>query len=97
VTTPFCDSCDRIRLTAEGRLRNCLFSLEETDLRAVLRPNGGARIAAGRIDAGRIDVNGIDDELAAAMRACVGAKRAGHGIGTVAFIRPGRSMSQIGG
>lgn len=97
VTTPFCASCDRIRLTAEGRLRNCLFSLEETDLRAVLRPNGAARIDAGRIDAGRIDVNGIDDELAAAMRACVGAKRAGHGIGTVAFIRPGRSMSQIGG
>jgi GTP 3',8-cyclase len=40
VTEPFCTSCDRIRLTAEGRLRACLFSLEETDLRALLR--GGA-------------------------------------------------------
>ena len=38
-----------------------------------------------------------DAALVAAMRACVGAKRAGHGIGTATFIRPGRSMSQIGG
>jgi cyclic pyranopterin phosphate synthase len=37
VTEPFCGSCDRVRLTAEGRMRACLFSLEETDLRAPLR------------------------------------------------------------
>ena len=37
VTAPFCDSCDRLRLTADGQLRACLFSLEETDLRAELR------------------------------------------------------------
>jgi cyclic pyranopterin phosphate synthase len=78
VTTPFCDTCDRIRLTAEGQLRNCLFSLEETDLRSLLGTSS-------------------DAALVAAMRACVGAKRAGHGIGTATFIRPGRSMSQIGG
>jgi cyclic pyranopterin phosphate synthase len=40
VTEPFCATCDRVRLTAEGRMRACLFSLEETDLRALLR--GGA-------------------------------------------------------
>lgn len=40
VTEPFCASCDRLRLTADGQLRSCLFSLEETDLRALLR--GGA-------------------------------------------------------
>ncbi|MDP1561186.1 MAG: GTP 3',8-cyclase MoaA [Pirellulaceae bacterium] len=37
VTAPFCDTCNRLRLTAEGKLRNCLFSLEEWDLRALLR------------------------------------------------------------
>jgi cyclic pyranopterin phosphate synthase len=37
VSEPFCGDCDRIRLTAEGRLRTCLFSLHETDLREPLR------------------------------------------------------------
>ena len=37
VSEPFCDDCNRIRLTAEGKLRTCLFSIGETDLRAPLR------------------------------------------------------------
>ena len=37
VTEPFCGDCNRIRLTADGRLRTCLFSMHETDLRAPLR------------------------------------------------------------
>ena len=37
VTEPFCDTCNRIRLTAEGMFRTCLFALDETDLRAPLR------------------------------------------------------------
>jgi cyclic pyranopterin phosphate synthase len=37
VTEPFCDSCNRLRLTAEGQVRACLFSLEETDLRGPMR------------------------------------------------------------
>jgi cyclic pyranopterin phosphate synthase len=37
VSEPFCGDCDRIRVTADGQLRTCLFSLRETDLRAVLR------------------------------------------------------------
>ncbi len=40
VSEPFCANCDRIRLTAEGGLRTCLFSHEETDLRAILRGDG---------------------------------------------------------
>lgn len=40
VSQPFCMSCDRFRITADGKLRNCLFSLEETDVRGMLR--GGA-------------------------------------------------------
>lgn len=37
VTNPFCDSCNRIRLTADGKLKNCLFSTSETDLLTPLR------------------------------------------------------------
>jgi cyclic pyranopterin phosphate synthase len=37
VTEPFCDTCNRLRVTAEGELRACLFSMEETDLREPLR------------------------------------------------------------
>ncbi len=37
VTEPFCDSCNRLRLTTEGQLRTCLFALDETDLRGPLR------------------------------------------------------------
>ena len=37
VTEPFCDSCNRLRLTADGQLRACLFALEETDMRGPLR------------------------------------------------------------
>jgi GTP 3',8-cyclase len=41
VTEPFCSSCDRIRLTADGRLRTCLFSRTEWDLQAPLRDGSG--------------------------------------------------------
>lgn len=37
VSQPFCHSCNRFRMTADGRLRNCLFSLDETDIRGLLR------------------------------------------------------------
>lgn len=40
VSRPFCQSCNRIRLTADGKLRNCLFSLDETDVRGLLRDGG---------------------------------------------------------
>jgi GTP 3',8-cyclase len=40
VSEPFCNDCNRVRLTSDGKLRTCLFSIHETDLRAVLR--GGA-------------------------------------------------------
>lgn len=43
VTAPFCDRCNRVRLTADGQLRTCLFAVVETDLRTPLR--GGARDA----------------------------------------------------
>jgi cyclic pyranopterin phosphate synthase len=85
VTEPFCESCDRVRITAEGQFRTCLFALDEVDLRAELRAEGG------------LAAPDVDDRLAAAIERAVGNKWAGHRIGKVDFIRPSRSMSQIGG
>lgn len=79
VTKPFCGDCDRVRLTADGQFRTCLFATEESDLRAALR--GGAD----------------DDDLAVRVEAAVAGKWAGHRINQVDFVRPRRSMSQIGG
>jgi cyclic pyranopterin phosphate synthase len=85
VTEPFCDNCDRVRLTAEGQLRTCLFALDETDLRVLLRGEHG------------LADPDLDNRLAEALVGAVGKKWAGHRIGQVDFIRPDRSMSQIGG
>ena len=40
VTEPFCGDCDRVRITAEGQFRTCLFSTDEFDLRAIMRGGG---------------------------------------------------------
>jgi len=79
VTKPFCGNCDRVRLTAEGQFRTCLFAVDEFDMRALLRSEVG------------------DDAVAKAISDAVGTKWAGHAIGQVNFIRPKRTMSQIGG
>ncbi|NQW68260.1 MAG: GTP 3',8-cyclase MoaA [Acidimicrobiaceae bacterium] len=79
VTKPFCGDCDRVRLTADGQFRTCLFATDEFDVRALLR-NGAT-----------------DDAIEALLRRAVGEKWAGHNIGQVSFVRPRRSMSQIGG
>jgi cyclic pyranopterin phosphate synthase len=47
VSQPFCSDCNRIRLTADGRLRTCLFSLNETDLRGPLRDGATDEELAG--------------------------------------------------
>jgi GTP 3',8-cyclase len=79
VTKPFCGDCDRVRLTADGQFRTCLFATDETDLRDALRSGES------------------DDELAARIEHAVAGKWAGHHINQVDFVRPARSMSQIGG
>ena len=83
---PFCESCDRVRLTAEGQFRTCLFALEEFDLRAELRADGGLEATRPRRPPGGRDHGR-------------GRPRSGpgHHIGAVDFVRPDRSMSQIGG
>jgi cyclic pyranopterin phosphate synthase len=49
VTRPFCRDCDRLRLTADGQLRTCLFAQRETDLRGPLRAGASDDELAGRI------------------------------------------------
>ncbi len=79
VTKPFCGDCDRVRLTADGQLRTCLFATDEFDLRGAIRRGES------------------DDELAIRIERAVATKWAGHHINQVDFVRPRRSMSQIGG
>jgi cyclic pyranopterin phosphate synthase len=51
VTQPFCGDCDRIRLTADGQLRTCLFATDEFDLRAAVRSDETDDQIAARIEA----------------------------------------------
>jgi len=81
VSAPFCGACDRLRLTADGQLRNCLFARGEYDLVGALRGSGGAD----------------DEEIDRVLRACVAAKAAGHGIDDPGFLQPARGMNAIGG
>jgi GTP 3',8-cyclase len=64
VTRPFCGSCDRVRLTADGQVRNCLFAREESDLRAALRSGATDAEIASRWEAAvavKLPGHGIND------------------------------------
>jgi cyclic pyranopterin phosphate synthase len=64
VTRPFCGDCDRVRLTADGQVRNCLFAREESDLRTALRSGASDDELAVRwvhAMAGKKAGHGIDD------------------------------------
>jgi cyclic pyranopterin phosphate synthase len=83
VTAPFCGDCDRLRLTADGQLRNCLFSTSEYDLLPALRGDDPDAERDRRIDS--------------VLRACVRGKLPGHAINDPAFLQPARGMNAIGG
>jgi len=64
VTRPFCGTCDRVRLTADGQIRNCLFARSENDLRGLLRAGADdAELAAAwrRAVAVKLPGHGIND------------------------------------
>ncbi|MEU8269163.1 GTP 3',8-cyclase MoaA [Sphaerisporangium sp. NPDC049002] len=64
VTRPFCGACDRVRLTADGQIRNCLFATEESDLRGAMRSGASDDELAARWIAavrGKRAGHGIDD------------------------------------
>jgi cyclic pyranopterin phosphate synthase len=79
VSQAFCTTCNRIRLTAEGGLRTCLFSLQETQLRDLLRSGAS------------------DDTVCRVIERAVWLKEEGHLINKDGFVKPAKSMSQIGG
>jgi cyclic pyranopterin phosphate synthase len=83
VTRPFCAACDRLRLTADGQFRNCLFARDETDVRAVLRSG--------------LPQYEIDKGIRSIIESVTKAKLPGHGINDLGFIKPDRPMSAIGG
>lgn len=84
VTEPFCAACDRLRITSDGQVRNCLFAHTETDLRSILRDPGHSGAAR-------------QQALARALGLSWQEKKRGHGIGDPDFAQPERSMSSIGG
>jgi cyclic pyranopterin phosphate synthase len=64
VTRPFCGACDRVRLTADGQVRNCLFAREESSLRDPMRAGASDRELAGiwrRAVAAKLPGHGIND------------------------------------
>jgi cyclic pyranopterin phosphate synthase len=64
VTRPFCGNCDRVRLTADGQVRNCLFARTESDLREPLRSGVSDEELASRwrrAVAGKLPGHGIND------------------------------------
>jgi cyclic pyranopterin phosphate synthase len=64
VTRPFCGACDRVRLTADGQVRNCLFAREESDLRGPLRAGASDEELAAlwrRAVAAKLPGHGIND------------------------------------
>ena len=83
VTRPFCSACDRLRLTADGQFRNCLFARDETDVRSIMRSDLGQEEK----------IQGVRDILQVVTK----AKLPGHGINDPNFIKPDRPMSAIGG
>ena len=84
VTRSFCANCDRLRLTSDGQLRNCLFSTVETDVRAVLR-------------AADLSTETKFERISALFESTTLSKLPGHGINDPSFVQPVRPMSAIGG
>lgn len=84
VSRPFCAACDRLRLTADGQFRNCLFAQDETDVRALLRDDS-------------LSEDEIRRAIASTLAKVTKAKLPGHGINDPTFIQPARPMSAIGG
>ena len=81
MSRPFCHHCNRLRLTADGKLRNCLFALDEADVKGLLRAANARTTNA----------------LADVIRRNVWAKWEGHEINTAKFVKPDRTMHAIGG
>ena len=83
VSQPFCAACDRVRLTADGKIRNCLFGQQEWDVKKLLGSDA--------------DEATIRRTVTARLQTALDAKFAAHGIADADFVQPRRAMYQIGG
>ncbi len=83
VTDPFCDACDRTRVTSDGQVRSCLFATQEVDLRQILRSGQSP--------------DQVEEQVVEAWAAAMWAKPEAHGLDTSRFAVPSRTMSRIGG
>lgn len=96
VSEPFCGHCSRIRITSDGKLRTCLFSLRDHDLYGFLRRQQHEAAAGTAANAATTDAK-IDEALRQFIRSAVFHKEERHHIGEPGFIQPSRSMVHIGG
>ena len=95
VSEPFCGACNRLRLQADGKMRNCLFGRQEWDLAPWL----DTRVSrdAAQDDAAR-DVDKLRiGAIVRLVRQCVQGKHWSHGISEKDFVPPPSAMYQIGG
>lgn len=90
VTEPFCDTCNRIRLSATGQLHACLAYDDAIDLRSVLRAQGGAPAASAT-------PGDQQSRLVALARAGLQHKRPGHEFTPAGCGGPQKHMVSIGG
>lgn len=82
VSQPFCKQCNRLRLSADGKLRNCLFGRDQWDLKEALAAS---------------DADEAAEAVRRVARSCVAAKHPAHGIGQPQFVQPPTAMYRIGG
>jgi cyclic pyranopterin phosphate synthase len=88
VSKPFCGNCNRLRLTADGHLMNCLFGHQQWDLKAAFTEPSSTHSQTP---------TPIRDAILRVARDCVAAKKAAHGINSDGFVQPTPAMYQIGG
>ena len=92
---PFCETCNRLRLTPDGLMRSCLFDGGEVDLKPLLRDTSGLSnhqdTKAPREGNGEGNLEGVEDRLIRAMTTCVTMKPQTHSA------HGNKAMNRIGG
>ena len=89
MSNPFCDTCNRLRLTPDGLIRSCLFDGGEVDLKPILR--GPAVAHHGDAETRNGDLESVEQRLRQAFTTCVVMKPDTHSQ------HGNKAMSRIGG
>ncbi len=96
VSHPFCGHCSRIRITSDGKLRTCLFSLRDHDLYGAMQRAKREASASSESITSRGEAE-QDEAIAHFLHSAIAQKEERHHIGEPNFIQPSRSMVHIGG